>query len=85
MSIAVFVVPGLSLRKNFTWTLAGNVVYAGCQWGMLVVLAKLGTPEMLGQFALALAITAPVMMFAYLGLRNVLATDARSEYLFGHY
>jgi hypothetical protein len=31
----------LSLRRNFSWTLAGNVVYAGCQWGMLVALAKL--------------------------------------------
>ena len=33
----------LTLRMNFLWTLAGNVVYAACQWGILVVLAKLGT------------------------------------------
>ncbi|MFP3869169.1 MAG: oligosaccharide flippase family protein [Desulfobacteraceae bacterium] len=76
---------GLSLKKNFSWTLAGNVVYAGCQWGMLVVLAKLGTPEMVGQFALGLAITAPIFMFSNLQLRAVQATDARREYLFGHY
>ncbi|MGI8856402.1 MAG: hypothetical protein ACR2JW_11675, partial [Thermomicrobiales bacterium] len=51
-----------SLRANFSWTFVGNVVYAACQWGMLVVLAKLGSPEVVGQFALGLAITAPVIM-----------------------
>jgi len=75
----------LSLRANFSWTFAGNVVYAGCQWGMLVVLAKLGSPEMVGQFALGLAITAPVVMFTNLQLRGIQATDARQEYLFGDY
>lgn len=76
---------GLSLRANFTWTFVGNVVYAGCQWGMLVVLAKLAGPEMVGRFALALAITAPIFMFASLRLRTVQATDAKREYLFGDY
>src|SRR5690349_21224091 len=75
----------LSLRTNFIWTFLGNVVYAGCQWGMLVVLAKLGSPEIVGQFALALAVTAPVFMFTNLQTRGVQATDARKEYAFGDY
>jgi len=75
----------LSLRINFSWTLVGNVVYAACQWGMLTVIAKIGTPTMLGQFALGLALTAPVIMFSNLHLRAVQATDARREYLFGDY
>lgn len=61
------------------------MVYAGCQWGMLVSLAKIGSAEMLGQFSLAFAITAPVILFANLQLGNVLATDARRRYEFGHY
>ena len=76
---------GLSLRANFSWTFVGNVFYAGCQWGMLALLTKLVSPEMVGQFALGLAITAPVMLFASLQLRTVQATDARREYLFGDY
>jgi O-antigen/teichoic acid export membrane protein len=52
---------------------------------MLTVLAKLGTPEMVGRFALGLAVTAPVIMFFNLQLRGVQATDARSEYVFGDY
>ena len=75
----------LSLRANFSWTFVGNVVYAACQWAMLVVLAKLGSPEVVGQFALGLAITAPVIMLTNLQLRGVQATDARRQYLFGDY
>ena len=52
---------------------------------MLVVLAKLCTTHMVGQFALALAITAPVFMFAGLNLRTVQATDARRDFQFGDY
>jgi O-antigen/teichoic acid export membrane protein len=74
-----------SIRSNFAWTLAGYAVYAGCQWGMLVALAKLGTAGMVGQFALGLAVTAPLLLFANLQLRSVLATDARSEYAFPDY
>src|SRR5580700_4270976 len=74
-----------SIRANFAWTLAGYAVYAGCQWGMLVALAKLGTPAMVGQFALGLAATAPLLMFANLQLRTVLATDTRGEYAFSDY
>ena len=77
--------PPLSLRRNFSWTLLGNVVYAGCQWGVIVVLAKLGTPEMVGQFALAVAIVTPVIMFSNLQLRAVLATDIAGEARFQHY
>jgi O-antigen/teichoic acid export membrane protein len=75
----------LTMRRNFSWVFAGNVVYAACQWGMLVVLAKLGSPEMVGQFTLGLAITAPVIMFTNLQLRGIQATDAKKEYLFEDY
>lgn len=69
---------GLSLRVNFSWTFVGNVFYAATQWGLLVVLAKLGSPEMVGQFALGLAVTAPIILFTNLHLRAVQATDANS-------
>src|SRR6516165_6140027 len=75
----------LTLRMNFLWTLTGNVFYAACQWGILVVLAKLGTSQMVGEFALALAITAPVVIGAGLSLRSIQATDETSQYRFGDY
>jgi O-antigen/teichoic acid export membrane protein len=73
------------LRLNVSWTFAGNMIYAGCQWGMLVALAKLGSPEMVGRFALALAITAPVYMLTNLQLRAVEATDMTDQFAFGDY
>lgn len=75
----------LALRQNFAWTFVGNGVYAVSQWGMLVLLAKLGSPEMVGQFTLGLAITAPVVMLTNLQLRVVQSTDASEQYCFGHY
>lgn len=74
-----------SLRSNFSWTLVGNLVYSGCQWGMISALAKLGSTTLVGRFALGLAITAPVFMFTNLQLRAVQATDARSEFAFSDY
>jgi len=55
--------PSVSLHRNFSWAFAGNVIYCACQWGILTILAKLGSVEMVGQFALALAITTPVALF----------------------
>jgi O-antigen/teichoic acid export membrane protein len=74
-----------SLRANFAWTFAGNVLNAGCQWGMLSVLAKLGSPSIVGQFTLGLAISAPVFMFTNLQLRAVQASDVSAECRFAAY
>jgi len=78
-------VVGSPLRIAFGWTLAGNLIYYGCQWGMLSVLAKLGNPAIVGQFALGVAIAAPVFMFTNLQLRGVQATDSRSDFAFSDY
>src|SRR4051794_18409006 len=68
-----------SVRSNFVWTLAGNVAYAGAQWAVVIILAKWGTTEIVGEYALGLAIAGPVLMFANLQLRMVLVTDVRQE------
>ena len=71
-----------SLSANFAWTLTGTVVYAACQWGMLIVLARLGSPEAVGQFAFGLAVGSPLFIFSQLALRSVQATDAKSIFRF---
>jgi O-antigen/teichoic acid export membrane protein len=74
-----------SLRHNFAWTFVGSGLYAGCQWGMLSTLAKLGSASIVGEFTLGLAVAAPVFMFTNLQLRAVQATDVRKEHRFAHY
>jgi len=74
-----------SLRRNFSWTFIGNVAYSACQAGILMVLAKLGNPEMVGKYGLALAIATPVLAFSSLQLRAVLTTDVKEKIPFGEY
>jgi O-antigen/teichoic acid export membrane protein len=75
--------PGLG--RNASWAFAGNVVYAATQWLALVALARLGTPAAVGQFALGMAVGAPVALLGNLQLRSVLATDARGEHAWADY
>jgi O-antigen/teichoic acid export membrane protein len=77
--------PAPSLRVNFYWTLAGHGIAALCKWLELTLLAKAGTRDMVGQFAYALALTAPVVMLTNLQLRAVQATDARGQFPFETY
>jgi len=74
-----------SLRRNFAWTFGGNALYGACQWAVLSLIAKLGTSEMLGQYALAVAVTAPVSMLSQMNLRSVLTTDVERRHGFGDY
>jgi len=63
----------------------GSAIYALCQWAILACLAKLGTPAAVGQWSLAFAITAPIMLLLNLNLRALQATDARDEFNFPTY
>ncbi len=75
----------LSLRANFSWTLAGNLVAYAANWAILSALAKMGTKTAVGQYTDALTVAQPVMVFAQMGLRVVQATDQREGYRFGSY
>jgi O-antigen/teichoic acid export membrane protein len=77
--------PASVLFSNIAWMLVGNVLYGLSQWAQLVVLAKLGTIEMVGQFALALAICLPVLMFSSLSLRSLQVTDYSRSHRFLEY
>jgi O-antigen/teichoic acid export membrane protein len=68
------------LSNDALWMTAGNAVYIGCQWGVLVATVKYGTAEMVGQLSLGFAICAPIFLFCQLRLRAASATDAGNEY-----
>lgn len=69
-----------SLRYLF-----GNITYAGAQFVIVVLLNKFGSPEIVGQYSLGLAVTAPVFMLSYLHLRSVLIIDTSGNYAFGDF
>ncbi len=64
---------------------SGRLVYVVCQWLVLVAIAKTGTPEMVGEFAFALAAVSPVIILFNLNMRVFQATDAKNEYDFVDY
>lgn len=73
------------LRLNIVWMLTGNLWQGLSQWALLVVLAKLGNIDMVGSFALALAVGWPVLMFSSLSLRAIQVTDCKGSYRFREY
>ena len=74
-----------SFLQNFSWTFIGSTIYALSQWLLIVVLAKFGSAEVVGQFSLGLAITAPIILFSNMQLRNIIATDSVNQYSFSEY
>lgn len=74
-----------SLRSDFIWTFGGNVVSAACQWLIIVMLAKLSSPEVVGQYMLGVAISSPIILFTTLQMRSVQATDFDNHYPFSFY
>jgi O-antigen/teichoic acid export membrane protein len=73
------------LRTDTTWLLSGNVLYSACQWAIVLVLAKLGSSEQVGEYALGVAMSAPIVLLANFQLRALLASDLRNQYTFGKY
>ena len=74
-----------TLAANFSWVFVGNVIYTLCQWGILVVIARVCSVKMLGEFTLGLALAAPVFMLTNLALRAVQVTDAKDKAVFAQY
>ena len=64
------------------WTLPANVIYAACQWAVIVLLAKVASVEIVGQYALATAVAVPSAFLADFRLRVLFVTDARHKYDF---
>jgi O-antigen/teichoic acid export membrane protein len=67
------------------WTFGGTLVYSAAQWAMLAFISKIGTSYLVGQFALGLAVAAPVYMLTNMQLRTLQATDAKGIYSFPDY
>jgi len=73
------------MRSSVRWNLLGNGAYALGLGLQLIILAHVGGPAAVGEYAFALALTAPVMTFASLCLRHLQASDARGTYAFREY
>jgi O-antigen/teichoic acid export membrane protein len=66
-----------SLCRNAAAFFVGQLTYTGCVWLLIVVVARVGGAEPVGQITFALALAAPIVVATQLGLRQVLNTDSR--------
>lgn len=64
---------------------AAHIFHAFTQWLVLSILAKIGPPEDIGRYSLALAATAPVILGLSCQHRIVIATDVRGAWYFSDY
>jgi len=74
----------LSLTRNIVWTVPANIIYLGCQWLIVAVLAKSGSTELVGQYAIASAIAVPIALLADFRLRVLFVTEANGKYRLDH-
>lgn len=63
------------LWLNAGWSLAGEGVHALGQFATLVILARLGSAQVLGQYTLGLAIATPMILLTNLHLRPAYVID----------
>jgi O-antigen/teichoic acid export membrane protein len=77
--------PRMAVAANFMWSLAGIAGSAAAQWALIALLARLGNATVVGAYALALAIAAPVFVLASLHLRTVQCSDVQAEFCFSTY
>lgn len=76
---------GAPFLSGVALMLGANGIYALCLGAMLSVISKLGTVEMVGKYALALAIATPIMTCANMQLRSVYVADRRTACAFRTY
>jgi O-antigen/teichoic acid export membrane protein len=77
-------ISALAPQHNFMWSLVGLLVYNGCQFGLIILLTRIGGAEMVGTYVLAMALAAP---FQIIGtqLASLQATDISCEFSFNNY
>lgn len=68
-----------SFINKFSWTFFSNILYAISQFIILSAIAKIGGPEEVGLFTLAMAIVSPIFLLLNVKLRSILLTDQKNE------
>lgn len=75
-----------SLKSNILYAGVGNALFALTQWGILSIVARLGTAEEVGAITIAAALVTPLFFLASMGMRDGHAVDdldrfSRADYV----
>ena len=72
-------------KRKLSWSVIGNLIYALSQWAVVTIIARVGSFQDVGSYALSLAVTAPIILFFNFQYNAILATDSKEEYTFSQY
>ena len=75
----------MNFIRNISWIFIANLIVSLTKWLIVVVIARVLTPEDVGAYSLAFAIGAPVTLFANMKLRSLFITEEKydiSDYLY---
>lgn len=75
----------MNLIRNISWIFIANLIVSLTKWLIVVVIARVLTPEDVGAYSLAFAIGAPVTLFANMKLRSLFITEEKydiSDYIY---
>lgn len=64
-----------SLKTNFLFALAGNMIYMACQYLILMFFTKSYTQDVVGSYLFAIAFVSPVVISADMQLRSFYVTE----------
>jgi O-antigen/teichoic acid export membrane protein len=68
------------VKINFIWAGLGHFFFLGSQWFVLLVMAWLGSPLMLGEYSLALGIVVPIIALGEMQLTQLQITDVDNTF-----
>lgn len=74
-----------SLKADAFFYLAGTSAYALTQWLLVIVFARVAGPEGVGLFAVATAISAPIIALSRMSMRQILIADVSRRFAFADY
>src|SRR5262245_17693999 len=74
-----------SLRHDTAWAMAGAVAQTASQAAVMLALARKASPDVVGQYALGLAIATPLNIFADRAFRTLQATAGDDDFPLSHY
>ncbi len=74
-----------NIAKRFSLLLFANFISMISQWSVLSVLSKKSDLSFLGEFSLSLAFVSPIIMFAGLQLKPIVASDTSVQYSINDY
>ncbi len=77
--------PVRSLKINLLYGLGGTGFFNACRFGVVSLIAKCGTPELVGHYSFGFTVASPVVQFFTLNLRGVFISDATHSIPFGSY